>query len=304
MGYESDTISPIPGLTGPARNKEYAAWFRAKGDEYHWTLRAVESVVPDNGNGVVGDVIKSGSTGVNGKSSEAAVGVRQDGQDDLSSVSVVSPLASYELVWEESESLPLDTSHLPWLEDVTINSHFYVPVAFPPKPLEQPAKQHTLHLRKPGRKLSNWPVDPVIAVYEVENQEINPEPACLAIGGKRPKSAAAPADHQGGPRPQVQPPVAAPHLRNFSSFPPAFRPATPSIRTVPSPAPPPGPATSPPPSRQKDKSKKPKKKPSNKFVLIRVPPPKVDSRDLSESASLASEISLSQSLRPVSRLPL
>ncbi|KAH8909845.1 hypothetical protein BR93DRAFT_909322 [Coniochaeta sp. PMI_546] len=141
-------------LWATARTREDASWFRAKGDEYRWTLRlssknaeileraigliamssgVLVKAVPEIGNGYGngygnsngngtgngnGAVVSEVSTSVTmaGQGSEA-VGGQQSGQDDLSSVSVMSPMTSYEYGRDESETLPLDTSQMPWFED-------------------------------------------------------------------------------------------------------------------------------------------------------------------------------------------
>ncbi|OIW33637.1 hypothetical protein CONLIGDRAFT_186369 [Coniochaeta ligniaria NRRL 30616] len=127
-------------LWATARSREDAAWFRAKGDEYRWTLRlssknaeileraigliamssgVLVKALPEAGNGNGAAVVlseASGSTAMAGRAGETAGG-HQSGQDDLSSVSVVSPVTSYGYGQEESETLPLDTSQMPWFED-------------------------------------------------------------------------------------------------------------------------------------------------------------------------------------------
>jgi hypothetical protein len=123
-------------LWATARTKEDAAWFRAKGDEYRWTLRlssknaeileraiglialstgVLMKAVPDAGNGIAGSEVGSSVT-VAGRGGET-MGVHHGGQDDLSSVAVMSPVTSYGYGGEESDTLPLDTSQIPWFED-------------------------------------------------------------------------------------------------------------------------------------------------------------------------------------------
>jgi hypothetical protein len=123
-------------LCATARTTQDAAWFRGKGEEYRWTLRMssknaeiVERAVAlitlstgvlaralpdaDIDNTVSGTSRAVVNTG--GQGPETTVG--QQGQDDISSVSVMSPGTSYGYGREGSETLPLDTSQIPWFED-------------------------------------------------------------------------------------------------------------------------------------------------------------------------------------------
>ena len=125
-----------------------------------------------------------------------------------------------------------------------------------------------MHLRKPGRKLTNWPVDPALAVFQVENKVRDPEP-CISFGGKRPKSAPTPTEALANPNSvSPQPPAPAPDV---------------------------APPAPPPPSPPHKKVKKPTK---GHPLIYRVNAPKVDSRPPSEAGS---QSSLRQ---PVSRVPL
>lgn len=131
-------------LWATARSGEDAAWCRAKADEYRWTLRlssknaeileraialiamssgVLARAVPDvgtgtgNGNGNGSAVSEMGSSVTMAGPRGEVAGGQQGGQDDVSSVSVVSPVTSWEYGRDESETLPLDTSHMPWFED-------------------------------------------------------------------------------------------------------------------------------------------------------------------------------------------
>ncbi|OIW33636.1 hypothetical protein CONLIGDRAFT_640739 [Coniochaeta ligniaria NRRL 30616] len=166
----------------------------------------------------------------------------------------------------------------------TITSYVasYVPTYVPPgvtplDPSDHPSDFRNLHIhvRKSGRKITNWPVDPALAFYRgAENSE-----PCLRIGGKRPPKGTTTSPP---PRPASvrDPSVRSPSVRAHSV-------RAPSVR-----------APSPPPPPNKVKAKKPKK---GHPLIVKVRPPKISSRSPSEAGSDLSELS---QLRPVSKLPL
>jgi hypothetical protein len=90
-------------------------FYRGKLDEYRWTLRLASrnAEMLERAIGLI-----AVSTGVLVKAvPETAMAGNVHVPASLSSVAVVSPVASYEFAREESEMLPLDTSNMPWFED-------------------------------------------------------------------------------------------------------------------------------------------------------------------------------------------
>lgn len=137
---------------------------------------------------------------------------------------------------------------LPATNTITSSYASYVP-AYVPDLVRQENKPHLkLHLRKPGRKITNWPLDPALAVYQVENKKVDPEP-CLAFGGKRPPQQQQP--------PKTPPPRVVPPQPVRAS----------SVRS---------------PSPVQKKVKKPKR---GHPLIVRVRLPQIESREPSEAGS-------------------